>query len=138
MIHTRNIWDCAAAHDLTNLLLGLFVVTQSAWRLWVGIMPRPLVTDRALPTERLFSPLPQHSRDYRSQCVHHHSRWAKKEVRSLITIWRARNFSISGLLQLTSVIHALRLNFALQRTGIANTVDAKAFELPVFKVTRSQ
>ena len=34
MIRTRNIWDCAAAHAVTNLLLGIYVVTQEQWRLW--------------------------------------------------------------------------------------------------------
>jgi CAAX prenyl protease-like protein len=34
MIRTRNIWDCVAAHAITNLALGLYVVTQGEWRLW--------------------------------------------------------------------------------------------------------
>jgi CAAX prenyl protease-like protein len=34
MIRTRNIWDCVAAHAVTNLLLGLYVVTQGEWQLW--------------------------------------------------------------------------------------------------------
>ncbi len=34
MIRTRNIWDCVAAHALTNLMLGIYVVTQGEWRLW--------------------------------------------------------------------------------------------------------
>ncbi len=34
MVRTRNIWDCVAAHAVTNLLLGIYVVTQHAWRLW--------------------------------------------------------------------------------------------------------
>ncbi len=34
MVRTRNIWDCVAAHAVTNLLLGLYVVTQHQWQLW--------------------------------------------------------------------------------------------------------
>jgi CAAX prenyl protease-like protein len=34
MIRTRNIWDCVAAHAVTNLLLGIYVVTQKQWQLW--------------------------------------------------------------------------------------------------------
>lgn len=34
MIRTRNIWDCVAAHAVTNLLLGIYVVTQGQWQLW--------------------------------------------------------------------------------------------------------
>ncbi len=34
MWRTRNIWDCVAAHAVTNLLLGLYVVTQHQWQLW--------------------------------------------------------------------------------------------------------
>jgi CAAX prenyl protease-like protein len=34
MIRTRNIWDCVAAHAVTNLLLGVYVVTQGQWQLW--------------------------------------------------------------------------------------------------------
>lgn len=34
MIRTRNIWDCVAAHAVTNLLLGIYVVTQGEWELW--------------------------------------------------------------------------------------------------------
>jgi CAAX prenyl protease-like protein len=34
MIRTRNIWDCVAAHAITNLMLGIYVVTFSEWRLW--------------------------------------------------------------------------------------------------------
>ena len=34
MVRTRNIWDCVAAHAVTNLLLGIYVVTQGQWRLW--------------------------------------------------------------------------------------------------------
>ena len=34
MVRTRNIWDCVAAHAVTNAMLGIYVVTQGAWRLW--------------------------------------------------------------------------------------------------------
>jgi uncharacterized protein len=34
MIRTKNIWDCVAAHAVTNFLLGLYVVTQGEWQLW--------------------------------------------------------------------------------------------------------
>ena len=34
MMRTRNIWDCVAAHAVTNLLLGIYVVTQKQWQLW--------------------------------------------------------------------------------------------------------
>lgn len=34
MWRTRNIWDCVAAHAVTNLLLGIYVVTQHEWQLW--------------------------------------------------------------------------------------------------------
>jgi len=34
MIRTRNIWACVAAHAVTNLLLGIYVVTQNQWQLW--------------------------------------------------------------------------------------------------------
>jgi uncharacterized protein len=34
MARTRNIWDCVAAHAVTNLLLGIYVVAQSQWQLW--------------------------------------------------------------------------------------------------------
>jgi len=33
MLRTRNLWDCVAAHALTNLILGLYVVWTGAWRL---------------------------------------------------------------------------------------------------------
>ncbi len=35
MLKTRSIWDCVAAHALTNLVLGIYVVWQggAAWRL---------------------------------------------------------------------------------------------------------
>lgn len=34
MIRTKNIWDCVAAHAVTNLLLGIYVVAQHQWQLW--------------------------------------------------------------------------------------------------------
>ena len=34
MVRTKNIWDCVAAHAVTNLLLGIYVVTQQQWQLW--------------------------------------------------------------------------------------------------------
>jgi CAAX prenyl protease-like protein len=34
MVRTRNIWDCVAAHAVTNLFLGIYVVTQHQWQLW--------------------------------------------------------------------------------------------------------
>jgi CAAX prenyl protease-like protein len=34
MARTRNIWDCVVAHAVTNLLLGIYVVTQKQWQLW--------------------------------------------------------------------------------------------------------
>ena len=34
MARTRNLWDCVAAHAVTNLLLGIYVVTQGQWALW--------------------------------------------------------------------------------------------------------
>jgi CAAX prenyl protease-like protein len=34
MVRTKNIWDCVAAHAVTNLLLGIYVVTQKQWHLW--------------------------------------------------------------------------------------------------------
>ncbi len=33
MLRTRNIWDCVAAHALTNLILGVYVVLSGSWRL---------------------------------------------------------------------------------------------------------
>lgn len=33
MVRTRNIWDCVAAHAITNLILGVYVVASGAWRL---------------------------------------------------------------------------------------------------------
>jgi CAAX prenyl protease-like protein len=34
MVRTKNFWDCVAAHAVTNLLLGVYVVTQGEWWLW--------------------------------------------------------------------------------------------------------
>jgi CAAX prenyl protease-like protein len=34
MVRTRNIWDCVAAHAITNLMLGIYVVAYGDWRLW--------------------------------------------------------------------------------------------------------
>ncbi len=34
MLRTANIWDCVTAHAVTNLLLGVYVVTSGDWRLW--------------------------------------------------------------------------------------------------------
>ncbi len=34
MLRTRNIWDCVAAHAVTNLILGVYVVVSGTWRLW--------------------------------------------------------------------------------------------------------
>lgn len=34
MIRTKNFWDCVAAHAVTNLLLGIIVVTTGWWALW--------------------------------------------------------------------------------------------------------
>jgi hypothetical protein len=34
MVRTKNIWDCVAAHAVTNLLLGMYVVARGAWHLW--------------------------------------------------------------------------------------------------------
>ncbi len=31
MVRTKNIWDCVAAHVVTNLLLGLFVISSAWW-----------------------------------------------------------------------------------------------------------
>ncbi len=33
MVRTRNIWDCVMAHAVTNLLLGIYVVTYDQWQL---------------------------------------------------------------------------------------------------------
>lgn len=34
MVRTKNYWDCVAAHAVTNLLLGLYVLWAGAWHLW--------------------------------------------------------------------------------------------------------
>jgi CAAX prenyl protease-like protein len=34
MVKTRNIWDCVAAHAVTNLLLGIYVLVSGDWALW--------------------------------------------------------------------------------------------------------
>lgn len=34
MVRTKNYWDCVAAHAVTNLLLGLYVLWAGAWELW--------------------------------------------------------------------------------------------------------
>ncbi len=31
MLRTRNIWDCVVAHAITNLILGIYVVTSGNW-----------------------------------------------------------------------------------------------------------
>lgn len=31
---TGNLWACIIAHAVTNLLLGIYVLTFSAWQLW--------------------------------------------------------------------------------------------------------
>lgn len=33
MVRTRNIWDCVAAHAVTNLLLGVYVIASGEWQL---------------------------------------------------------------------------------------------------------
>jgi uncharacterized protein len=33
MLRTRNIWDCVAAHAITNFLLGVYVVVSGNWNL---------------------------------------------------------------------------------------------------------
>lgn len=33
LARTKNIWDCVAAHAVTNLLLGVYVVISGEWRL---------------------------------------------------------------------------------------------------------
>lgn len=33
-LRTKNIWDCVAAHAVTNLLLGLYVLKYEQWWLW--------------------------------------------------------------------------------------------------------
>ena len=34
MLRTKNFWDCVAAHAVTNLLLGIYVVMAGKWELW--------------------------------------------------------------------------------------------------------
>lgn len=34
MAKTRNIWDCVAAHVVTNLLLGIYVIIRGEWQFW--------------------------------------------------------------------------------------------------------
>lgn len=34
MYRTKNFWDCVVAHAVTNLLLGVWVVSSGQWRLW--------------------------------------------------------------------------------------------------------
>jgi hypothetical protein len=34
IVGTKNFWGCVAAHAITNLMLGIYVVTQGKWRLW--------------------------------------------------------------------------------------------------------
>ncbi len=34
MLRTRNIWDCVAAHAVTNLMLGVYVIASGDWELW--------------------------------------------------------------------------------------------------------
>jgi CAAX prenyl protease-like protein len=34
MVRTRNPWSCVAAHAVTNLLLGIYVVVWHQWALW--------------------------------------------------------------------------------------------------------
>ncbi len=29
--HTKNLWECIAAHSTTNLILGIYVLTDNAW-----------------------------------------------------------------------------------------------------------
>jgi CAAX protease family protein len=33
MVRTKNLWDCVVAHAVTNLLLGIYVVTWNQWHL---------------------------------------------------------------------------------------------------------
>jgi CAAX prenyl protease-like protein len=33
MVRTKSLWDCVVAHGVTNLLLGLYVVTSGNWEL---------------------------------------------------------------------------------------------------------
>ncbi len=34
MKRTGNLWDCVAAHAVTNFLLGVFILSTDQWRLW--------------------------------------------------------------------------------------------------------
>ena len=34
VLRTRNPWDCVLAHAVTNLLLGIYVVTWHVWAPW--------------------------------------------------------------------------------------------------------
>ena len=34
MVRTGNIWDCVVAHGVTNLLLGVYVISSNQWHLW--------------------------------------------------------------------------------------------------------
>ncbi len=34
MLRTRNIWDCIAAHLVTNFLLGVYVMGSGQWQFW--------------------------------------------------------------------------------------------------------
>lgn len=34
MLKTRNLWDCVVAHGVTNLLLGVYVVSTGEWHFW--------------------------------------------------------------------------------------------------------
>ncbi len=34
MLRTKNVWDCVIAHAMTNLLLGVWVVTTGEWHWW--------------------------------------------------------------------------------------------------------
>ena len=33
-LRTKSIWDCVVAHAITNLLLGIYVITTDTWELW--------------------------------------------------------------------------------------------------------
>jgi len=33
-VKTKNIWDCVAAHAVTNLLLGIYVLVLGQWQYW--------------------------------------------------------------------------------------------------------
>ena len=34
MFRTKNIWDCVAAHAVTNLLLGIWIMYSKQWGFW--------------------------------------------------------------------------------------------------------